>query len=134
MEKINFGSSVTKKLSGKKLENLFWAYFNNKMTILLMMIEHPEIAKSALSCERQKLFLHDLWHHFLSSRAKMKYHHAFRWLERFFECYPDITFRHTYKAIKMIELIYEAFGHCLSPRLEAIRLEKEDSIKKHASP
>ena len=109
----------------EKLEDLFWAYFNNKMTVLLMVIEHPAIASSVLKPEKQKIFLQDIYHHFLSSRADRKYHRAFRWLNCFFDRYPDIGCKQIYRAIRMVGLIYEAFGRKLNPRLEAIRLERE---------
>ncbi len=112
-------------LGGKELENLFWAYFNNKMMILLMMVEHPEIAKGSLSVEKQKAFLNDLYHHFLSESVPTKYHHAFRWLETFLDHYPNINYKEIYKAIQMIGLIYQAFGKKLDPRLEAVRIERE---------
>lgn len=113
------------KLQGKYLEHLFWAYFNNKMTILLMMIEHPEIARSVLSAEKQKAFLHDLYHHFLGCGAPKKYHRAFQQLNAFLDRYPNVNYKEIYRAIKMVSLIYEAFGRKLDSRIEAIRIEKE---------
>lgn len=120
------GSS--EELTGKTLEALFWAYFNNKMTVLLMMIEHPELAKSTISAEKQKMFLHDLYHHFLDCHAPTKYHHAFKWLNRYLGRYPEVHYSEVYRAIKMVSLIYEAFGKKLDSRIEAMRIEKE-SVK-----
>lgn len=125
MTKVILNRQQDGKLAGKKLEHLFWAYFNNKMTVLLMLIEHPVIARRALSPEKQKAFLFDLYHHFLPSDSDRKYHHAFRWLERFLNQYPEVHYREIAKAIQMVALIYEAFGRKLHPRLEAIRLERE---------
>ena len=116
------------KIRGFKTRNLgtlFKAYFNNKMTILLMMIEHPLIARSVLSVEKQKVFLHDLYHHFLPQNVPMKYHHAFRWLNGFLNWYPEVSPKQIHTAIKMIALIYEALGFRLDKRLEAVRIEKE---------
>src|SRR3990167_1891124 len=87
------------KLGGKKLEDLFWAYFNNKMTVLLMMIEHPEITRSVLSVEKQRAFLKDMYHHFLPTGADPKYHRAFRGLDAFLARYPDIKCQDIYEAI-----------------------------------
>lgn len=112
-------------LAGGKLPELFQAYFNNRMMILLMMIEHPEISRDAFSVSRQKFFLEDLYHHFLPPHAESKYRRAFEWLFRFLEIYPEITPQKIYKAIQMVSLIYEVFGLDLPKRSEAIRLEME---------
>ncbi len=122
--------SANKAVFSRDFETLFQAYFNNKMMVLLMMIEHPMIARDAISIERQKLFLHDLYHHFLPSHMPSRYHHAFRWLELFFEKFPDIGPAKIHRATQMVALIYEAFGMRLEPRLVATRIEKEGSGSK----
>jgi len=124
---------IIKTISGKRpermenLEPLFWAYFNNKMMILLMMIENPILTKSALSVEKQKIFLHDLYHHFLPSKMERKYHRAFQWLHLFLDRYPDVTSRLIQRAIRMIAIIYEGFGLKLEKNIESMRIEKERS-------
>lgn len=110
----------------ENLEHLFWAYFNNKMMILLMMIENPLLTKSVLSVEKQKLFLHDLYHHFLPSKTERKYHRAFKWLRLFLERYPDVPFRLTQRAIRMIAIIYEGFGLKLEKRVESMRMGNDN--------
>lgn len=110
----------------KDLPSLFKAYFNNKMMILLMMIEHPVIGKATLSTEKQKMFLHDLYHHFLPPNSASKCRHAFVWLDRFLKRYPEVNLKQTHNAIQMIGIIYEAFGFQLDKRLEAVRIEKEN--------
>ena len=132
MPKITLAAKKNGKLRGKELEHLFWAYFNNKMTVLLMMIEHPEITRSILSVEKQKAFLNDLYHHFLRSNAGPKYHLAFKWLGRYLDQYPKAGYPEIYKAIQMVGLIYEAFGLALPARLEARRLEREGVNHRHA--
>lgn len=118
------------KLAGGGLEELFRAYFNNRMSILLMMIEHPEISRHVLSVERQRFFLSDLYHHFLPPRCDLKYRHAFEWLFRFLEAYPDVAPRRIYRAIGMVGWVYEAFGLELPNRLEAARLNREGISEK----
>jgi len=94
----------------ENLEPLFWAYFNNKMMILLMMIQNPMLTKSIRSVERQKMFLHDIYHHFLPARVERKYHRAFKWLRLFLERYPDVTASRNQRAVRMVKMIYEGFG------------------------
>jgi hypothetical protein len=112
-------------LAGGRLEELFKAYFNNRMMILLMVIEHPEISREVLSIERQRFFLNDLYHHFLPPNCASKYRRAIDWLFRFLNIYPNVKPSRIYRAIQMVTLVYEAFGLKLSPRVEARRLEKE---------
>ena len=114
-----------KALAGGELEELFLAYFNNRMTVLLMMIEHPEISRDVLSIQRQRFFLDDLYHHFLPSKCPTKYRRAFEWLFGFLKVFPNIPPRRIYAAIRMVSLVYEAFGLELSKRVEAVRLERE---------
>ncbi|MBI2166762.1 MAG: hypothetical protein HYU34_00800 [Candidatus Omnitrophica bacterium] len=113
------------RLAERELADLFRAYFNNRMMVLLMMIEHPEISREVLSLERQKFFLNDLYHHFLPSRCASKYRRAFEWLFHFLEVFPDVTPRRIYQALKMVGWIYEGFGMEPPRRMEAARLERE---------
>lgn len=120
------------ELAGGKLNELFRAYFNNRMMVLLMMIEHPGISRRVHSIERQKFFLEDLYHHFLPPHCENKYRRAFEWLFRFLELYPRLGPERLYRGIQMVGLIYEAFGLELSKRLEATRLEKEGMTRKRS--
>lgn len=117
-------------LAGGKLKELFLAYFNNRMMILLMMIEHPETSRKAISIERAKFFLEDLYHHFLPPHCETKYRRAFEWLFCFLEVFPQVTPQRIYRAIRMVGLVYEAFGLELPKRLEAIRLEREGMARR----
>lgn len=112
-------------IAGGELEEVFIAYFNNRMMVLLMLIEHPEISRDVLSVQRQRFFLEDLYHHFLPSHCPSKYRKAFEWLFRFLTIYPHVSPRRIYQAIGMVGLIYEAFGLELPRRVEAVRLERE---------
>lgn len=112
-------------LAGGKLNELFLGYFNNRMTVLLMMIEHPGIARNLNSVARQRFFLEDLYHHFLPPHCEAKYYRAFEWLFLFLKRYPFVSPRRIYRALQMVGLVYEAFGLELPPRIEAVRLERE---------
>lgn len=109
----------------KNLRSLFSAYFNNRMMMLLFLIEHPAIARDQLSIEKQKAFLHDPYHHFLPQDSPAKYHRAFAWLRLFLDHWEEARPRRIYRAIHMVGLVYEAFGMKLEPRMEAKRIERE---------
>lgn len=126
----NRAKTISQPLAGGKLDELFRAYFNNRMMVLLMMIENPEISRQVLSVERQKFFLNDLYHHFLPSYCPSKYRRAFEWLFRFLDIFPDITPRRIYQAIQKVELVYEVFGLKLERRAESVRLEREGMARR----
>jgi len=107
-----------KALDGGKLEQHFLAYLNNRMSVLLMMIEHPGIRREAQSILRQRYFLEDLYHHFLPSECPLRYRRAFEWLFRFLKVFPDVSPRGIGTAQYMVGLVYEAFGMELSLRGE----------------
>ena len=117
-------------LAGGKLEDYFRAYLNNRMMVLLMMVEHPVVGRGALAVERQRFFLNDLYHHFLPPHCEPKYRRAFEWLFRFLNIYPDAPPRRIYQAIRMIGLVYEVLGLEPPKRLEAERLEREGIPRK----
>ena len=112
-------------LAGGNLNELFLGYFNNRMTVLLMMIEHPGIRRNITTVARQRFFLEDLYHHFLPPHCELRYYHAFEWLFLFLKRYPKVAPQEIYRALQMVRLIYEVFGLELPPRIEAIRLERE---------
>ena len=109
---------IVNEVYEKNLQALFWGYFNNKMILLLLMIERPDMQRSVRAVEKQKVFLHDLYHHFLPSAAPLKYHRAFRWLNLFLDRYPDVGAKAAARAVKMVSVIYEAFGFDLEKRLD----------------
>ena len=119
------GMRKKRLLAGGKMNELFLGYFNNRMTVLLIMIEHPAIARNLTSVARQRFFLEDLYHHFLPPGTQPKYHRAFEWLFLFLKRYPNVTPAQIYRALEMVRLVYEMFGLELPPRMEAVRLEKE---------
>ncbi len=94
----------------ENLEALFKAYFNNKMTVFLMMIENPALVKNPSVIEKQKIFLTDIYRHFLSGAFCRRYGRAFRWLLVFLEIYPHWTQNRRRAAVRMAGRIYESLG------------------------
>jgi hypothetical protein len=109
----------------ENLDYLFWAYFRNKMTSLLLMIEHPSLERSASAVQERKIFLGDLYHHFLPPKTRSRYLHAFKWLNLLLDRYPNFDPKRIHKAIQMVGLIYEAFGQKMGKRMEAGRIGSE---------
>jgi len=105
------------------LNEQFRGYLNNKMTLLLLIIEHPRIARRIVSKEKCKWFLRDLYHHFISQEQAVKVRRRFLWLELFLDREHNASSRRTLKAVKMVAFIYEVLGMRLHSRLEPAQVE-----------
>ncbi|PIQ86528.1 MAG: hypothetical protein COV74_04375 [Candidatus Omnitrophica bacterium CG11_big_fil_rev_8_21_14_0_20_45_26] len=92
------------------LENHFRCYFHNKMAILLMMIERPDMIRNTEGVEREKAALNDLEHYFLPFGKRAKYRRIFKWLKLFLEEFPHTSSVRLRKAFGMVASLYEAFG------------------------
>jgi hypothetical protein len=95
---------------------LFKGWFNNKMTVLIFLIRHPNPKFSRIKGENQIFFLQDLEHHFLRpGKSREAGRQAIRWLKAFCRAYPNgVTERRREKALQMIRRIYDSFGFPLN--------------------
>lgn len=94
----------------RKISQLFTRYFNNKMTLLLYLIQAQKIKPSPKLIQTVRGFLGDLFRHMLQERLQKRYRLVFKWLDRFFERLPDVSVYQREKAKDFIRAIYDAFG------------------------
>lgn len=87
----------------------FHGWFNNRMCLLLMMIENVK-PRDLRSIFKLEFFLDDIEHHFVPTHSPRYVWGAFRYLKRFLRLYPRIKTRHLVVALKMTARIYEAVG------------------------
>ena len=87
----------------------FHGWFNNRMCLLLMMIENVK-PRDLRSIFKLEFFLDDIEHHFIPTHSSRYVWGAFRYLKRFLRLYPRIKTRHLAVALKMTFRIYEAVG------------------------
>lgn len=91
------------------LDQHFKCYLNNKMMVLMTLIEHPELHKASELAQRERVSIQDIYHHFLPQKTDLHHKHAFRWFELILEKYPNVSAEHLRKGHKMLDLIEEVF-------------------------
>lgn len=95
--------------SEKETGALFRAWFNNRMTVLLILIHHIQ-QRDPRMILKIDFFLTDIEHHFVDSHAGKPYRYAFSYLHRYLKVYPAVTYKGSHKAVEMVRRIYEALG------------------------
>ena len=93
-----------------KISQLFTSYFNNKMTLLLFLIQAQKVKPNPVLIGTVRGFLDDVFRHMLEDRLQKRYRLVFKWLKRFFEKLPDVSVYQRDKARDFIRAIYDAFG------------------------
>ena len=93
-----------------KISHLFKNYFNNKMTLLLFLIQTRGIKPNPKLVETVGGFLDDLFRHMLEGALQKRYRLVFKWLKRFFAKMPDVSMDQRDKARDFIRAIYDALG------------------------
>ena len=95
------------------ISRLFQGYFNNKMTLLLFLVQSRSLKPNPKLVESVLRFLNDLFHHMLAGGTQKQYRLIFKWLSLFFRKLPDVSLGQRDKAKGFIRVIYDAFGLCL---------------------
>lgn len=97
-------------VSSSGCEKLFTGWLNNRMSILLMLIQHPKAREERV---RQRIlnFLEDLRHHFLPSIIKDSESEAFDYLASYFQAYPAVSREQGAVAKVMVNRVYRALGY-----------------------
>jgi len=93
-----------------KISQLFVSYFNNKMTLLLFLVQATNIKPNPLLVERVNSFLDDIARHMFEGSLQKRYRLLFKWLKRFFKKLPDVSVYQRDKARDFIRAIYDVFG------------------------
>lgn len=105
------GSSASfKALDEETACNIFKAYFNNKMTVILFLLQKKRHEQELLTTLRAEIFFDDLFHHMLKSEYQKKYQRVFQWLKLFFRRFPFVKPVQKRKAIEYISLAYRLVG------------------------
>jgi len=101
-----------REISEQEALKLFKGWFHNKMNIILIMSQYPHLRRKESGTHNQLSFLHDIEHHFLDQESEKKiFFDAIRWLKAFFHVHPErITPKRSKSALKMIKIVYDAFG------------------------
>ncbi len=93
-----------------KISQLFIGYFNNKMTLLIFLIQARSVRPNPELIETIVRFLDDLFRHMLEVRLQKRYRLPLKWLKLFFRKLPDVSIYQRDRARYFIRAIYDAFG------------------------
>jgi hypothetical protein len=108
------GSSDRRSSSGPvndgTISQLFRAYFNNKMTLLIFLIQAKTLKLNSQTVEEITRFLDDIFHHMLTGEAQRQYQETFESLKSFFRILPDVSQEQRDLARELIRNIYQAVG------------------------
>jgi hypothetical protein len=92
------------------ISQLFRAYFNNKMTLLIFLIQAKTLKLNSQTVEEISRFLDDIFHHMLIGEAQRQYQEAFEFLKSFFRALPDVSQEQRDLAKEFIRDLYQAVG------------------------
>ena len=97
-------------LEEQLLGQLFKGYFNNKMTVLVFLIQAKQHKPEAGVINGVCCFLDDLYHHMLADSKQKRYRRVFFWLKRFVRKLPGVKTSQRNSAIEFVKDLYEVFG------------------------
>jgi len=91
------------------LGQLFKGYFNNKMTVLIFLIQAKQHKSEARVVNGVCCFLDDLYHHMLANENQKRFRRVFVWLKRFVQKLPDVKPSQRSRAIDFAQTLYTVF-------------------------
>jgi len=92
------------------LGKLFKGYFNNKMTVLIFLIQVKQHKPEARVINGVCCFLDDLYHHMLADSKQKRYRRAFFWLKRFVQKLPNVKSSQRGSALNFVQDLFEVFS------------------------
>ncbi len=103
-----------KSLCEESARDIFRAYFNNKMTVILLLLQKRRVEPDSYSAMRAVIFFDDLYHHMLQGEYQLSHGRVFQWLKLFFKRFPYVKPLQKRKAIEYLKIVYRLFGMQLS--------------------
>ena len=99
------------------LGKLFVGYFNNKMAVLVFLIQAQRHNPDSKVISGMCFFLDDLFHHMLADSKQKRYRRVFLWLKRFLQKLPKVRVDQRERAVLFIQNLYDVFGLHLNSNL-----------------
>ena len=106
------------------LGKLFVGYFNNKMAVLVFLIQAQKHKPDTDVVSSLRLFLDDLFHHMLDGCKQGHYRRVFLWLKRFLAKLPNVQLDQRRRAVRFVQDLYGVFGVHLNSNLRGDENEK----------
>lgn len=92
------------------LGQLFKGYFNNKMTVLIFLIQVKQHKPEAKVINGVCCFLDDLYLHMLADSKQKRYRRVFIWLKKFVRKIPNVKISQRGSALNFVQDLFEVFG------------------------
>ena len=92
------------------LGQLFKGFFNNKMTVLIFLIQAKQHKPEARAVNGVCCFLDDLCHHILADSKQKRFRRVFVWLKRFVQKLPNVKVSQRGRALDFVQDLYDVFG------------------------
>ena len=109
-------------LEEQLLGQLFKGFFNNKMTVLIFLIQVKQHKPEARVLNGVCCFLDDLYHHMLADSKRKRYRRVFLWLKRFVQKLPNVKTSQRDRALDFVQALYEAVGIDPKPEIKGTYL------------
>ena len=103
-------------LEEQLLGQLFKGFFNNKMTVLIFLIQVKQHKPEARVLNGVCCFLDDLYRHMLADAKQKRYRRVFLWLKKFVQKLPNVKASQRNRALDFVRALYEVFG--INPKSE----------------
>jgi hypothetical protein len=100
----------SESVSDHLISQLFRVYFNNKMTLLIFLIQSKTLTPNPYAVEGVIRFLDDLYHHMMTGRIQAQHHHALEGLKSFCQALPDVSQEQRDQAKAFVRSLYHAMG------------------------
>ena len=92
------------------LGQLFKGYFNNKMRVLIFLIQVKQHKPEARGINGVCCFLDDLYRHMLADSNQKRYRRVFIWLTKFVQKLPNVKASQRGRALDFVRDLYGVFG------------------------
>ena len=99
------------------LGRLFVCYFNNKMAVLVFLIQIQSHKPEKSVIRGMNYFFDDLYHHLLEGSKQRRYRRMFLWLKRFLGKLPNVRLDQRRSAVYFVQELYDVFGVHLNSSL-----------------
>lgn len=101
----------------KMLGKLFVGYFNNKMAVLVFLVQAQRHRPDAKAVMGMCCFLDDLYNHMIETSKQARYRRVFLWLKKFVWKMPNVRVDQRERAVLFIQELYAVFGIELNSNL-----------------
>ena len=96
---------------------LFIGYFNNKMAVLVFLIQAQRHRPEARVVNGMCFFLDDLYNHILENSKQKQYRRIFFWLKQFLQKLPNVRTDQRESAVRFTRVLYDVLGLHLGSNL-----------------